>query len=338
MRLVKCVVWDLDRTLWDGVAIESDAVELNAGVREAVVALDTAGVLQSVASRGDEEVALATLERLGVAGFLLFPQIAWTDKDRGVARIAEKLNIGLDSVVLVDDDPYERAQVAAALPEVECIAPEDLSALLERVGGQEATGEARNRRAMYRAEQARSEAEAVSGLSPQEFAAQLALEFSVRRLCAEDLDRARELTLRTHQLNTTGIAYDRDELDLLRRDPGHLVLAASLRDRFGDYGTIGLAVARTTRDLWVLTLLLTSCRVVSRGAGSLLLADIQRRAGAAGARLHAEMVPTERNRMMTVTLRLAGFEVLRRDGERLVLVAAAPPQPVPPHITVRSEP
>jgi len=339
VRIIKCVVWDLDRTLWHGVAAESDDVGLNPGVRAAVTALDAAGVLQSVASRGDEELALAALGRLGMADYLLFPQINWGDKDKSLIRIAEKLNLGLDSLVLVDDDPYERGQVAAALPQVETIAPDELGALVAKVGRQPTTPEAGNRRALYQVEHSRSEAERRSGLSPQAWADQLGLEFTVRQLRSEDLERARELTVRTHQLNTTGITYSAGELRRLRGDPDHLVLAASLRDRFGDYGTIGLAVVQTTSDVWILTLLLTSCRVVSRGAGSLLLGDVQRRAAAAGARLEAEMVPTERNRMMTVALRLAGFQTStdRRHGHLVLLAPATPPQP-PRHVTVRSEP
>jgi FkbH-like protein len=128
-------------------------------------------------------------------------------------------------------------------------------------------------------------------------------------------------------------------LEKLLCDPDHLLLAASLRDCFGDYGTIGLAVLQTTQDVWVLRLLLTSCRVVSRGAGSLLLDDIRRRAYEAGVGLEAEMIPTERNRIMGVTLRLAGFELLpARRGDRIVLSATAAAPPIPQHVTVRSEP
>ncbi len=339
MTLLKCVVWDLDMTLWEGVAMESDDVRLRAGIRESILEFDAAGVLQSIASRSDEDTALKMLNRLGVAGYFLFPQIAWRDKDISVRLIAGRLNIGLDSVVLVDDDPYERAQVAAALPAVRCVAPEDLGSLAARVRGQSVTSEGKTRRVMYQAEQARTHAEQASGLSRQEFIARLGLEFSVRRLHSDDLSRARELTLRTSQLNTTGIVYSREELERLTGDPDHLLLAASLRDRFGDYGTIGLAVLQTTQDVWTLKLLLTSCRVVSRGAGSLLLDDIRRRAHAAGVGLEAEMIPTERNRIMAVTLRLAGFRPApERRGDRVVLSAtAAPPQP-PQHVDARSEP
>ncbi len=338
MTLVKCVVWDLDMTLWEGVALESDDVKLRAGIRESVLEFDAAGVLQSIASRSDENTALEILNRLGVAGYFLFPQIGWQDKNISVQVIAEQLNIGLDSMVLVDDDPYERAQVASALPTVQCIAPEDLGSLVARVRGQSVTSEGKTRRVMYQAEQARADAEQASGLSRQEFTAQLGLQFSVRRLRPDDLDRARELTLRTSQLNTTGIVYSREELERLQCEPDHLLLAASLRDRFGDYGTIGLAVLETTQDVWVLKLLLTSCRVLSRGAGSLLLDDIRRRAHEAGVRLEAEMISTERNRIMAVTLRLAGFKLLQeRRGDRSVLSATAAPPQTPSHVTVRSE-
>jgi FkbH-like protein len=209
MNVLKCVVWDLDHTLWDGVVLESGDVELRSGVRDAVHALDRAGILQSVASRGDEATALARLDQLAVADYFLYPQITWADKSDGLRRIAEQLNLGLESFVLLDDDPYERAQVGAALPVVRCLPPGELATLMAEVDRLAATGEAARRREMYQAERRRAAAQASSDLSPAAFTRQLDMYFDVHRLRVEELDRAHELTMRTHQLNTTGIVYDR---------------------------------------------------------------------------------------------------------------------------------
>lgn len=118
---VKCVVWDLDNTLWNGTLIETDdpaALPLNPGMREVVEALDQRGVIQSVASKNDYEPAMAVLDRLGVAEYFLYPQISWGPKSGAVEQIAKSLNIGIDALALIDDTAFERQQVRSVWPQV----------------------------------------------------------------------------------------------------------------------------------------------------------------------------------------------------------------------------
>jgi FkbH-like protein len=151
-----------------------------------------------------------------------------------------------------------------------------------------------------------------------------------------DLDRAEELTVRTNQLNTTGRTYSREQLAALSHSPDHELLMAALEDRYGSYGKIGLALIERGADAWTLKLLLMSCRVMSRGVGSVFLNHIRGLAAAADAPLVCELIPTDRNRMMLITLRLGGFrEAGERDGARLL---QSPPGDVPPppdHLTLR---
>ena len=112
--------------------------------------------------------------------------------------------------------------------------------------------------------------------------------------------------------------------------PSHLLLVAGLDDRYGSYGKIGLALVETSDTGWTLKLLLMSCRVMSRGVGTVLLHHVMRQAHAAGARLFAEFVPTDRNRVMHITYRFAGFtEHAEHDGV-LTLVGPAGDVPEPP--------
>jgi FkbH-like protein len=108
------------------------------------------------------------------------------------------------------------------------------------------------------------------------------------------------------------------------------LLIAGLDDHYGTYGRIGLALVDCQPGLWTLKLLLMSCRVMSRGVGSVLLADIMRRAKAAGARLRAEFIPNGRNRQMLITYRFAGFREVQQRAELSVLehdLADIPPDP-----------
>ncbi len=147
--------------------------------------------------------------------------------------------------------------------------------------------------------------------------------------------RAEELTVRTHQLNSTGQPYSYEELDALRRAPDHLLLVASLTDRFGDYGTIALALVQTRADPWRLKLLLTSCRVAARGVGTLLLNHVLTLARDAGASLRGDFVDNGQNRTMYLTYKIAGFDEISRDGNTTVLEwRSGTVQPAPDYLAI----
>lgn len=319
--VVKCLVWDLDDTIWDGVALEHDAGAPKPDVFRALDALDQRGILHAVASRGEHEVAAAHLKLHGIDDMFSAVCVGWGAKSESVRRIAETLNIGLDTVAFVDNDAVERAEVAAALPEVRCYPAERVGELprLPEFTPEVVTPEARQRRGLYRAERIRQRSEQEFTGTSAEFLASLRLVMTVRGATEGDLARAHELTVRTHQLNTTGQTFDEAELRRLGASDRHEVLVAQLRDRFGDYGTIGLAVTETRGTDSVLRLLLTSCRVQSRGAGAALIRHVVDRARSRALRPVAEFVPTEVNRVMLVTLRFGGFEVLDGSAEPMLL-------------------
>ncbi|GAA3437542.1 HAD-IIIC family phosphatase [Kutzneria kofuensis] len=336
---VKCLVWDLDDTLWDGVVLEGDDPDPFPVAVSTLHTLDQRGILHAVASRGEPEIAAAHLAARGLADMFSVVQVNWGAKSDSVRMVADALNIGLDTVAFVDNDPLERAEVAQALPMVRCYPAAEIARLprLAEFQPEFVTAESRQRRHMYRVEAARKQAEQRHSGPSAEFLASLELEMTVRRAGEEDLVRAHELTLRTHQLNTTGWTADLAELRRLSRSPAHEVLVASLRDRFGPYGTIGLAVSEIGDGRSVLKLLLMSCRVMSRGVGALLLNHVVTRALAAGRRPMAEFVSTEVNRIMLVTLRFGGFEVTDRDGDRLLLGYAGDQPPAQPeHVRLLS--
>lgn len=335
---VKCLVWDLDDTVWGGVVLEGDKPVPFAEAVQTLHTLDERGILHAVASRGDHDTAVAHLDAVGLADMFSAVEIGWGDKSGAVRRIAEALGIGVDTLAFVDNDPVERAEVARALPQVRCYDAAGVGSLADRAEFQPryVTEESRRRRQMYLAERRRASAARDWDQPDASFLASLDLVMTVRRATEDDLARAHELTVRTHQLNSTGITYDMAQLRELCHDDGYQVTVAELSDRFGWYGTIGLAVTRLTETEAVLELLLMSCRVVSRGAGAVLLDHLIRAAVAAGRRPVAEYVPTSVNRIMLVTLRFAGFEIVRRDADRMLLAVdpARLPAARPSHVRV----
>jgi FkbH-like protein len=318
---VKCVVWDLDHTVWDGILLEDGDVPLRPGVLQAIQTLDERGILQSVASRNDADAAMARLRALGIDEYFLYPQINWNAKGQNVAQIAKSLNIGLDTFLFVDDQPFEREEVQHACPDVRVLDAAELEGMLDRpeLIPEFITDDSRNRRRLYMADIQRNQAEETFAGPSEEFLRTLDMRFTLAPCSEADLQRAEELTQRTNQLNTTGYTYDYAELNAFRASPRHLLLVAGLEDRYGTYGKIGLAlVEKTSVEFWTLKLLLMSCRVMSRGVGTIMMSYIMQQAKDAGVRLRAEFKPNGRNRMMEVTYRFGGFREVEKHGDVVI--------------------
>lgn len=319
--IVKCLVWDLDNTLWRGTLAEGDDVVVPDAIRSVIAELDSRGVLQSVASKNDHDVAWARLEAAGLAEYFVLPHIGWGPKSASVRAIAERLNFAEQAIAFVDDQPAERAEVAHHLPRVRCYPAEqaaELAALPEF--SPVVTEDAARRRQMYQAG-FRRDAERAEFAGPDEdFLRTLDLRMSIVRATERELARAAELTLRTSQMNATGVPYDDVTLRGLIGDPEHEVLVVSMSDRFGSHGAVGLVLLHRGAALWHLKLLATSCRVVSFGAGSTLLGWIADGAARAGVHLAADFRPTGRNRIMDIAYRFAGFG----DEECACLAALGP--------------
>jgi FkbH-like protein len=318
---IKCVVWDLDNTLWSGILSEGDEIILRPWVKETIVELDRRGILQSVASKNDFDLAWKKLEDFELRDFFLCPQIGWGSKADSVKAISESLGISLDAFAFVDDQAHERAEVEYFHPMTMTIDAADAATILKlpQMQPRFVTAESRIRRAMYQADFGRKNFEAGFAGSKQEFLATLGLRITICRATEEYLRRAEELTIRSHQLNATGKTYSYDELHWLMRSPEHLLLVARLEDRFGSSGTIGLALVEKSSGIGCLKLLIVSCRVKSCGVGGILLSYILRYAKREGMRLRAEFVKTERNRMMYLTYKFHGFNDVEMRGDVEIL-------------------
>ncbi|MFN9086502.1 MAG: HAD-IIIC family phosphatase [Gemmatimonadaceae bacterium] len=331
------MVWDLDDTLWDGTIMEDPQVVCSAQLLALLRELDQRGILLSIASRNEWDVVRRKLEELGIDDLFLHAQVGWGSKSESISIIARELGIGLDSIAFVDDQPFERDEVAMALPDVLCLAPTDIPYMLQMpsMNPLVLTPEASGRRVLYKAAARREAAERGFSGPSEEFLRSLHIECRIRAASEIDIDRVQELTVRTHQLNSTGYSYSRDELVQLTHSPTHSVMIASLSDRFGDYGSVGVVLLAREGDALMIKLLLVSCRVISRGVGSVLLAYVLKAGQKDGFAVRAEFVPTDRNRIMEITYRLSGFRSAGvQDGIHLLQHDATTPVVSPPSVRV----
>lgn len=324
--MIKCLVWDLDNTLWQGTLSEDGDVHLADEIRDVIATLDSRGILQAVASKNDHDLAWARLEELGVARYFVLPMIGWGPKSSSVRRIADELRFALDTIAFVDDQPAERAEVAFHLPQVRCYQQDQVPMLvnLPEFSPSRLTVDARNRRRMYQANFRRAAEQAEFRGPDREFLRSLDLVVEVTRAGDEELTRVEELTLRTSQMNATGVHYSEAVLRELLSDPDHELLVTTMADRFGPHGAVGVLLLERHPAVWHLKLLATSCRVVSFGAGSVLLNWLIDQASRASVHLVADFRHTKRNRMMDIAYRFAGFDNQSCGCRAGVPAAAAP--------------
>ncbi|NMG06760.1 HAD-IIIC family phosphatase [Brasilonema sp. UFV-L1] len=337
-KAIKCVVWDLDNTLWDGVLLEDDRVSLRNQVVDIIKTLDSRGILQSIASKNDYARAMAQLQEFGLHEYFLYPQINWNSKSSSIQEIAKSLNLGIDTFAFIDDQLFELEEVNFSHPDILCINAAELANLLDmpEMNPRFITEDSKLRRLMYLSDIERNNSEKEFVGTQSEFLATLNMSFTLSNAQEEDLQRAEELTVRTNQLNTTGYTYSYDELNHFRQSDKHKLLIASLDDKYGSYGKIGLALVECQEFVWTIKLLLMSCRVMSRGVGTIMLNYIMTLAKNNNVSLRSEFVSNNRNRMMYVSYKFAGFKETEKRGDLIILENELTRiQPFPEYVKVK---
>jgi FkbH-like protein len=322
-KIVKCVIWDLDNTIWDGILVEGDDVRLKPGIPEILSILDSRGILHSVASKNNYDDAMSKLKTFGIDHYFLFPQIGWDAKSFGIAKIQKDLNIGMDSLLFIDDQMFEVDEVATAHPAINWIVAEKYQGLPSdpRLNPKVVAEDAHLRRLRYLEAMVRQRDEEEFNGTPEEFLVSLDMKFRIATATHADLLRAEELTVRTNQLNSTGITYSFSELAAYIRSESHQLLICELTDKYGSYGKIGLVLVERQARCDRIKLLLMSCRTVSRGLGGVLLTYLMQQAARDGKELLADFRRTERNRQMLVTYQFGNFREVERTPEGLIVFA-----------------
>jgi FkbH-like protein len=330
----KCVIVDLDNTLWPGVLAESGApfawepsisgvfsfVGIYFGLHEALKCLKRRGIVLACVSKNDESVVreLWTYpesyprERLLTLDDFVTCRINWNDKADNIRSIAEELGFALDTFLFIDDNPVERDRVRQMLPEVE-VWGEDLlglrRALLDdpRLQIAKVTDESSRRTELVKAQLGRQRLQ-VEAVDETAYLASLQLDSRVERVSSDaKFDRIEELFRRTTQFNTTGRSFTVPQLRRLAAGANARVFALHVSDRFADHGLVGAAVIEDGE----ITGLVMSCRVLGLGIEHQFVRYVLADSGAM--QMAAKIVPTTRNIPVRNIYRDNGF-ALEGDG------------------------
>ena len=308
--LVKCVVWDLDNTLLRGTYLEAapGRPPADPAISGLLAELGGRGIVHAIASRNPPEAAEYAAQATGCE--FVAAECGWGRKSEALTRIAAGLDISVDALAFVDDDPYERAEVGAALPGVRVLSPEDAA---DAVGWPEfspavVTEEGRRRAGLYRQRQHRQQAEQAFTGSHEDFVRACQTEVTIAAATSADVPRLHELSERTSQFNSAGQALPAASIEALLGAPATDVMTVRLRDRFADDGLVGGCVIDRRDRVWTVPLLMMSCRAIGRGVIDSLLTWLAGRAASRGAA--AVQVPcpvSERSVPLRLALAGAGF-------------------------------
>ncbi|MFI7354935.1 HAD-IIIC family phosphatase [Streptomyces avidinii] len=327
-RVRKCLVLDLDNTLWDGVLGDDgpDGIaaagtlrgEAFGAFQKCVKQLASQGVLLAVSSKNDEGPVLEALNThpdlvLRETDFVAV-NANWEPKEGNLADIARALDLGTDALVLADDSPAERAGVRLGAPEVAVVALDEEPALhITRLLADgwfdtlALTDEDRARGGAYRRQRERRALHAGSG-THEEFLRALEVTVELAPPRRHEFARVSQLTLRTRQFNLTGGGHSESDLAALAADPQRLLLAARSADRFGDNGLVGAVLGTFAEGVLHLDNMWLSCRVLARGVEQACLAVLLARARALGlSAVTAAYVPTVRNHRTREVYPSCGF-------------------------------
>lgn len=328
-RSAKCLVLDLDNTCWGGVIGDDgpDGIRIGQGSAEGeaflaiqhyALALKARGIVLAVCSKNEEATARAPFEShpdmaLKLEDIAVFVA-NWTDKATNIAAIARTLNIGIDALAFLDDNPAERERVRQSCPEV--MVPEVgddpalYPALLAQSGYFETlalTADDANRADQYRANALRADQVAQIG-NYDEYLASLGMTCDIRPFDATGRARIAQLIAKSNQFNLTTRRYSEADVAAMEADPDVLGLQVRLADRFGDNGMISVVIFRKGAGEWICDTWLMSCRVLKRRVEEAILDAVAVAARAVGVkRLVGDYLPSAKNAMVAGHFEALGF-------------------------------
>jgi len=328
LRKVKLVLVDFDNTLWDGVMAEG-AVTQRPERQRLLKRLRDQGILLAAVSKNTEANIRWNEMELAPTDFVSL-KINWDPKVQSIGSIAQELNVGLDSFLLIDDNPAEREMVRKLYPAVPALDPgtEESWRLVERLfqmSNTRDTDEARSRTSMYQQQAQRSQ-HLHDEVDYTELMKELELAICFRRASQRDVARVTELFQRTNQFNTTTIRFSKGEVEEIIGDAGRDVFVAELGDKFGQLGIVASVVVERTPESLRIVDFVMSCRAMGFGLEQWLLARIVHDLGEERTVL-GRFRPTDRNQPAASLFSGAGF---REDGDEDWVLEATDARPEAP--------
>ena len=334
----KCLVLDLDNTLWGNIIGEDGIEGIKIGpypegrsfveFQKVIKALSENGIILAINSKNNQKDAMKAINEhphmiLREKDFSCI-KINWNDKISNMREIAKDLNIGLDSIVFFDDDPINRELLRMGIPEVNTIElPKDPSSYAQILRNLndfnilKITKDDVQRKIMYKQEQNRKKLES-STENLNEYLKKLDIKIRIKLDNEFSISRISQLILKTNQFNLTTKRYQEEEIKEFVEDKTMIVGCSEVDDKFGENGITNVFIIKTKSNEWIIDTFLLSCRIMGRGIEEGIIGKILEIAKNKGIeKITATFIPTEKNKPAENFLKNYGFE---KDGEKWVFL------------------
>ena len=264
-KKVKCVIWDLDNTLWDGVLIEDKNVKLKHELVDLIKKMDSCGIVNSIVSKTNQEGVDAKRKEFGIDDYFVFKKVNWDPKSVNISKTIRQMNINPNTIVFVDDNPFERNEVSLTHPSITCIDPSEIVEFSKcKRFNVVVTEDSKNRRHTYQMlESMKKEEEAWDG-NIDEFLINCHIKVQLSKPTDNNIMRCYELLQRTNQLNSSGRRLSLEEVKQIVASNFFDSYVLHSSDKFGNYGIVGFLIVEKKEDGAYITDFVISCRVANK--------------------------------------------------------------------------
>lgn len=350
----KCIVLDLDNTLWGGIVGEDGFNGIKIGndpsgkafleLQKRLLALHKRGIILAINSKNNQEDAIEVLKNhpnmILKEEHFASVRINWEDKVENMKEIASELNIGLDSMVFFDDDPINREYVRSSLPQVLTVElsqdPSEYAQILISMNDFDVwkiTTEDVSRGQMYMQDKQRKDLQK-SVTNIEEFLKNLDIKLKIKKANNFTIPRISQLTLKTNQFNLTTKRYQEEDIKKLSNE-NYLIECVQVEDKFGDNGITGIFIVKKQQKEWFIDTFLLSCRIMGRGIEDGMLGHILKKAKNEGVDVvKGEFIATKKNAPAENFLLNYGF---KKDGNYWIYNVKDNPIKIPSHLNMSIE-
>lgn len=264
--MVKCMVFDLDNTIWNGTLDANDDVKLNENIGKYIKSAFEKGVVLAIASKNNYEQAYNKIVELGIKKYFYKFYISWDDKYKAIKDLANKLNISVEHILFIDDSDIELSEALYYIPTLQILNVKNIDLLYQYLNDNSVlTDEAKNRNKIYKILEERKKAE--EQMSKEEFLKYCNIKISIDIAKKEEFYRINELLSRTNQMNLNNKILTVEELNKISKNKKYTIFSIKMTDIFADYGIVGTVIIKESKDTIEIKYFAISCKVEGRNIG-----------------------------------------------------------------------
>lgn len=310
--MIKCIVFDLDNTIWDGTLDANDNVKINENISSYIKRAYEQGIVLAIASKNNYEQAYKKIVELGIEKFFYEFYISWDDKYKAIKDLAKRLNISEEHVLFVDDSDIELSEALYYIPTLQILNVKDVKLLSNYLNDAEPmTDEAKNRNKIYKILEQRKEKQ--EKMSKEDFLKYCNIVIDIYQAKEDEFYRINELLSRTNQMNLNNKILTVSELKKISQEKGYTIFSVKMKDIFADYGIVGTTIIEETENVIEIKYFAISCKVEGRNIGKNVLKYVKEIAKEKNKDVVAKYIYNLKNEKLKALFILNGF-ILNSDN------------------------